>query len=70
MKVAVTAFVPLGLQSCAVKGNEIVSLWSESVSLSDSPSLETSRVGFVKTLLNQLIGLPEPGSYWVLIHFL
>lgn len=49
---AVTAFVPLGLQSRAVKGNEIVSLWSESVSLSDSPSLETSRVGFVKTLLN------------------
>lgn len=49
---AVGALVPLRLQSCAVKENEIVSRWSEGVSFSYPPSLETPGAGFEKTVLN------------------
>lgn len=49
---SLTALVPFRLQSHAVKGNELMSRWFEIVSLSYSPSLETSGVGFEEALLN------------------
>lgn len=49
---AVRLLVPFGLQRRAAKGNKTASGWSESVSLSHPPSLETLRAGLKKTLLN------------------